>query len=314
MARSTRAAITVVVTALSLSGGCKDSTGPEPPATLGPFTAWSNPVNLGPVVNSARNDQAASFSTDGLSLYFSSDRTGDFDLYVTRRANLQSPWQAPVRLAPTINASTREQNPNLSADGRTLYFSSDRAGGCGGTDLWRSTRADPNDDAGWQPVVNLGCVINTTFDEAGPDIFEDRVLGVTRLYYIEQNRTDGLGDFDIYSSTLGANGSFQAGSLVRELSSSARDGRTVTRRDGLEVFFFSNRPGGLGLTDLWVATRATSADGWSAPTNLGPNINSSSDDATPAISADGTTMVFNSSRPDSGGLNDLYIVTRTKSR
>jgi Tol biopolymer transport system component len=264
------------------------------------------------VINSTRNDQAATLSSDGLSLYFSSDRTGDFDIYVTRRANTQSPWQAPVRLGAALNGSTREQNPNLSADGRSLYFSSDRAGGCGGTDLWRSSRTDVANDDSWQAPANLGCSLNTTFDEAGPDLFEDKARSTTRLYFIEQNRPDGLGDFDIYSSSLGADGTYGAGVLVSELSSASRDGRTVTRRDGLEIFFFSNRPGGSGLTDLWVATRTTTADPWSTPTNLGPSVNSASDEGTPAISADGTTMVFNSSRPDSGGLNDLYIMTRTR--
>ena len=305
--------VSFCMAAVLSSLGCSDSTGPPAEEKLGPFSPWLSPVNLGPVINSTGNDQASTFSSDGLTLYFSSDRAGDFDIYVARRANTQAPWQAPVRLGGAVNGSGREPNSNLSSDGRSLYLTSDRAGGCGGLDLWRSSRTDVTNNDGWQPPVNLGCSINTTFDDAGPDLFVDRARGTTRLYYIEQNRPDGLGDFDIFASSLGANGTFGAGAMVSELSTASRDGRTATRRDGLEIFFFSNRPGGSGLVDLWVATRASTADPWSTPTNLGPSVNTASDEATPAISADGTTIVFNSTRPGGAGLHDLYIMTRTRS-
>jgi hypothetical protein len=80
------------------------------------------------------------------------------------------------------------------------------------------------------------------------------------------------------------------------------------------MFLTSNRSGGSGNIDLWVATRETTRDLWSTPINLGPTINTSDDDGGPALSCDGTTLYFYSSRPHPGGSGDrdLYVTTRHK--
>ena len=74
----------------------------------------------------------------------------------------------------------------------------------------------------------------------------------------------------------------------------------------------TGRPGGVGGQDLWVATRATTADPWSTPVNLGPTVNSTAFDGAPALSFDGTTLYFFSARPGGFGANDLYVTTRTR--
>src|SRR2546426_491173 len=102
---------------------------------------------------------------------------------------------------------------------------------------------------------------------------------------------------------------------VTELNGPYRDTRTAIRRDGLELFISSDatgRSGGVGGQDLWVSTRATTADPWSAPVNLGPTVNSVSFDGAPALSFDGTTLYFFSARPGGVGANDLYVTTRTR--
>src|SRR3989454_139580 len=102
---------------------------------------------------------------------------------------------------------------------------------------------------------------------------------------------------------------------VTELNGPYRDTRTAIRRDGLEMFISSDatgRPGGVGGQDLWVATRATTADPWSNPVNLGPTVNSTAFDGAPALSFDGTTLYFFSARPGGFGANDLYVTTRTR--
>src|SRR2546426_9448989 len=104
---------------------------------------------------------------------------------------------------------------------------------------------------------------------------------------------------------------------VTELNGPYRDTRTAIRRDGLEMFISSDatgRPGGVGGQDLWVATRATTADPWSTPVNLGPTVNSTAFDGAPALSFDGTTLYFFSARPGGFGANDLYVTTRTRLR
>jgi hypothetical protein len=97
---------------------------------------------------------------------------------------------------------------------------------------------------------------------------------------------------------------------VTGLSSASQDNRPNLRADGLEVFFYSNRPGGSGGNDLWVATRATVDAAWSTPINLGAAVNTSANDGHPYLSADGRTLVFDSTRPGGLGGDDLYVMTR----
>jgi len=295
------------------------------------FSAWSQPVNLGPVVNSAAAEFFASVSKDGLSLYFTaaplpvgSDMVGfdRWDIYVSKRASTSDPWGSPQELGPEINTSSfSESAPVLSVDGHTMYFASDRPGGFGGNDIWVSHRKDNRDDFGWEAPRNLGSNVNTSANEASPAIFEDDETGVTTLYF-DSNRPGGPGPLtndgagngtDIYSSILGADGTFGPATLIPELSTPFLDRQPSISRNGLEMYLGSNRPGTLGGLDLWVATRNSTSEVWSTPTNLGPGVNSSGPDAGPAISFDGTTLYFQSVR--SGNLSplfDLYAVTRTK--
>jgi beta-lactamase regulating signal transducer with metallopeptidase domain len=106
---------------------------------------WGEPVNLGPVVNSSRDEIGPAISPDGLTLFFSSGypltpRPGGFgrsDLWMTRRAGKNQPWGKPVNLGPNVNTPANEVRPNISADGSTLYFCSTRPGGAGNWDIWQ---------------------------------------------------------------------------------------------------------------------------------------------------------------------------------
>src|SRR6185436_14302649 len=85
--------------------------------TNGLRAAWSEPVHLGPPVNTPSADQSPALSPDGLSLYFASDRPGTLggvDLWVSRRASHHSPWGTPVNLGTGINSPGIESGPNLS--------------------------------------------------------------------------------------------------------------------------------------------------------------------------------------------------------
>ncbi len=300
------------------------------------YGPWAAPVNLGPVINTAANEQHPAISRDGLSLYISSDRPGGFggtDIWVSQRAcdDTQDPacaWQAPVNLGPNINSAGNDVAPTFTPDGHQLYFHSAGRGGCGLADLFVARRHDKRDDFGWEPAENLGCVVNSSFADAGPTYFEDETTGITTLYFTVQNNppTSDQG-FDIYASTrMGDHGAFGAPVLVPELSSPYRDTRTAIRRDGLEIFLSSGRPGddvvghSAGSEDLWVSTRATTTDPWSPPLNLnlvnqqlgGPAINSTAFDGAPALSFDGTTLYFFSERPGGLGKRDLYVTTRAR--
>jgi Tol biopolymer transport system component len=103
--------------------------------------SWELPVNLGPAVNSPSPDYQPSVSTDGLSLFFASERPGGYgevDIYMTTRATKNDPWGPPVNLGPPVNGSGANFTPNISGDSRILYFTSTRAGGYGGHDSWQA--------------------------------------------------------------------------------------------------------------------------------------------------------------------------------
>ncbi|MBI4521182.1 MAG: PD40 domain-containing protein [Gemmatimonadetes bacterium] len=85
-------------------------------------------------------------------------------------------------------------------------------------------------------------------------------------------------------------------------------------RDGLSLYFSSNRPGGFGLTDLWVSRRSSVDDPWGAPVNLGPTINTSGTEGAPHLSRDGHQLFFASSRPGGFGSNDIWVSRRSDPR
>jgi Tol biopolymer transport system component len=101
---------------------------------------WGTPENLGDTVNGGDADGFPFISADGLKLYFNSTRAGGYggiDIWVTTRATKDADWGSPVNLGPTINSTGHDFYPSLSANGSTLYFSSDRPGGSGRGDIWQ---------------------------------------------------------------------------------------------------------------------------------------------------------------------------------
>jgi hypothetical protein len=283
-------------------------------ANSGPeWSAWSEPVSLGPVVNSASRELGPELSPDGLSLVFGSDRAGGLggiDLWVSRRACHSCPWQAPVNLGPNINSSTADGAPGFSPDGHLLFFSSARDGGQGGEDIWVSHRANKWDDLGWEPPVNLGAMVNTAEGENGPMFLPGRKIGRRRnaLYFVRAG--------DIYQVAMTRRGkTFGPAVAVAELNEpGVIDNDPSVRRDGRELFFWSARQGGVGLSDIWVSTRPSVRDSWSAPQSLGLPINTPGADLTPTLSREGRTLIFSvgaNARPTLG-LQDLWMSTRTR--
>jgi WD40-like Beta Propeller Repeat len=281
------------------------------------LSQWSEPVNLGPMVNySFYATLGPALSPDGLSLYFSSNRPGTIglgsgDIWVSQRASLTDPWGPAQNLGPTINhPRTYAFSPNLSPDGHRLFFESVLPGGFGTYgDIWVSWRDDVHDDFGWQPPVNLGPGVNMAigsgYQSWGPDYFEDRTTGITTLYF-NSDRPNG-GNSHIYASTLQEDGTFGPAVLVPELNSTYRDFSPAIRSDGLEMFITSNRPGGLGSGfNIWVSRRASTLDPWSTPVEVGAPINIAGFQVRDAaLSSDGNTMFFTSDRP--GGFGGSYF-------
>jgi len=276
---------------------------------------WSVPVNLGSTINTAANEQGPTLSNDGLSLYFGSDRaggSGSFDIWVSRRACADCPWEPPENLGSVVNTAASETGPGLSIDGHMLFFTSTRPGGQGLSDLYLSHRANPTDDLGWGPPVGLGPDVNTAASEAGAEYLQSAEDGAANLYF---NRAPPGQTADIYYATITRDGETVGPvTLVIELSDpTATDQGVTLRTDGREVFFFSTRPGGSGGNDLWTSTRRSLHDPWSMAVNLGTGINSTAADQQPGLSTDGRTLVFASSRSGGFGGTDIWMSTRTPS-
>jgi Tol biopolymer transport system component len=277
------------------------------------LSAWSTPVNMGPSINTTNNEWHAAISADLLTIFFVSDRPGgfgDFDLWVAQRPNRNADWAPAQNLGPNINTATAEFTPELSPDGHVLLYSSLGLSSDKHLQIYAAIRNDTNDNLGWSLPVNLGPGVNSSHYTGDPSIFIDPQTGVVTLYFARLDR-DG-DDWNIYQSVQGADGTFGDAVIVPELNTRFRETHPTVRRDGLEVIFVSNRPGSMGGVDLWASTRPTTADKWSAPVNLGPPVNTTSDDRAPYLSDDGLTLILVSDRQGSLGGTDLYVSTRKK--
>ena len=286
------------------------------PTAAPKFSDWSEPVNLGPVVNSSFSEGSPTVSKDGRSLYFASNREGQFggnDIYVSQWDDITGWWGTPVNLGPVVNTTFTEFSPDLSRDGHWLFFHSNRQPGSftPGLDIWVSYREHVHDDFAWQTPVNLGSGVNAPGLDTSPSFFENDDAGVPQLFFASNRNIQGAND--IYVSDLLPDGTFSPAVLVPELSSPQVEPGVSVRFDGLEAFLFSARPPSLGF-DLWTATRETVFHSWSEPINLGPVINSAFNENDPHITSDGRALYFASGRTGSGAMGggDLYVTTRAR--
>jgi OmpA-OmpF porin, OOP family len=200
---------------------------------------WSVPVSISPNINSRLNEGTCSISADGRTLIFTScegrQSFGSCDLYVSYRVGEE--WSVPENLGPNINTRAWESQPSLSADGRELFFISDRTGGGGKRDIWMSRRDEKGQ---WMKAWNLGAPVNTPEDEVSP--------------FIHAN--------------------------------------------GAALFFASRGYPGMGGFDLFISDRM--GLGWGVPRNLGYPINTHDDQVSLFISTDGKTGYYSFEQQQAG--------------
>lgn len=153
---------------------------------------WKSPVSISANINTRLNEGTCTISADGRKLIFTSctgrDGIGSCDLYET--VKIGNDWTVPRNLGRNVNSMEWESQPSLSADGRKLYFVSDRRSGLGLRDIWVSTL----DDAGqWTKAVNMGKPVNSPYDEMSPFIHANN-----RTLFFASNGLPGFGGYDIF--------------------------------------------------------------------------------------------------------------------
>ncbi|MHC4370163.1 MAG: tetratricopeptide repeat protein, partial [Planctomycetota bacterium] len=262
---------------------------------------FSNPTNLGPVINSLADEWDLSLSADALTLVFSSGRPvsfGSHDLWMSTRPTTSEPWEEPVNLGENINTSEAEMNPALSPDGLRLYYSSslDGPGRVGGSDIWVTERETISDV--WNEPTSLGSPVNSSNDEYAPCISGDEL----ELFFASFRRLGGFGKIDIWVSTRQTKEDpwSEPVNLGPPVNTRHNENFPALSADGLTLFFSSGlfgddkdiRPGGLGDSDIWMTRRKSRDADWEEPVNLGPPVNTAGVEFAPVISADGSTLYF----------------------
>jgi hypothetical protein len=268
---------------------------------------FGEPVNLGQPINSGGSDHSACISADGLYLYFTrGEVAGEIweACWVTSRITSENVWGPPSNMGPTVNSPNFDGGPSIAADGLSLYFFSTRPGGFGAGDLWVTTRATVDDS--WNSPNILEAIVNSAFDEYAPCISADGL----ELYFTS-DRPGGSGNWDLWVTTRTTTDDNwgEPVNLGSKINTSAQDNWPGISPDGLVLFFGSNRSGGVGSWDLYMARRATTKDPWGTPINLGSGVNSTTWETGPKVSPDGSMLCFQSPRPGGFGSVDIWQVS-----
>jgi hypothetical protein len=256
------------------------------------------------------DEYEARYSADGTTVVFVRNRSGqNADLFTARWT--PAGWSEPTPI-DAINTKDNELGPELSRDGQSLYFYSDRPGGMGGYDIWVSHLTS----GAWGTPTNLGPSVNSRWNDYGPALSPDG----QHLYFssnrprpgeavlnddawpatIREHRTRH--DYDLYVADL------TQGSEARPLlalNTDADEGAPAISPAGDFLYFASDRAGGFGGFDLYRARLTRS--GFEAVENLGPNINSLNNDLDPALTSDGFRLMFSSDRAPPTGIDDRLV-------
>jgi Tol biopolymer transport system component len=223
-----------------------------------------------------------------------------------------------INLGTIVNSENEDYAPNISADGKILYFVSNREGSAlnfkkePSHDLWAAKKNNELDTVFFKPFNidttttygNLG--VNTQLNEGTTSISAD---GKT-LIFTGCNRVDGYGDCDLYITEI-VNGTWQKPfNLGRNVNSDYWEAQPTITADKSRIYFCSDRPcpNGYNNSDIWYTDYDFDNGEWKAAVNAGSTINTKGRESSPFITADGKTLFFASDgqKPNLGD-QDFYL-------
>lgn len=212
---------------------------------------WSKPQILEGLLNTQEHDASISLSSDGKKLFIRKDKNGG-DIFVSDFVN--NAWSAPKSMGDKINTPKfNEPSLCIAPDGKTVYFSSNKPGGFGGFDLYKSTITK---DGNWTEPENLGSKINTEYDEDAPYIDAKNHL------FFSSTGHQGMGGYDIYTAKYqDLTKTFsEPKNLGYPINSPEDDIYLVISGDGKTGYFSTERGDGFGERDIYKFTITTEHD------------------------------------------------------
>ena len=209
---------------------------------------WQKALPLGPPINSNENEGAQCISADGRLLFFTGcgrpDGLGSCDIYMSVRQ--KGRWSEPVNLGNPVNTGAWEAQPSISADGRWLYFVSNRAGGKGKMDIWRAEKLGVSPDGlpVYGKAANLEAV-NTSGNENSPFIHADG-----KTLYFASDFWPGMGGKDLFFISPDSLKNRGPQNLGYPINSSGNEEGLVVEVAGERAWYTSNK-GGFGGRDIF---------------------------------------------------------------
>lgn len=201
---------------------------------------WSLPQVV--PLSSDYNVGTAGISPDGQKMIiFIGGASDPGNLFQINRSGNE--WSKPSLITPTINSISLETTASITPDGKTIYFASDRKGGKGGLDIYKTTMQSSGT---WSAPVNLGAPVNTEANEDAPFIHPDQKT----LYFTSEGH-NSMGGRDIFKTSLVANNWTNPENMGYPVNTTANDNYFTLLADGRRAYFSSDRKGGLGAQDIY---------------------------------------------------------------
>ncbi|SMG47984.1 Outer membrane protein OmpA [Marivirga sericea] len=228
------------------------------------------------------------------------------DLLITECLTADSLYSTPKsmvveNLGPMVNSQEHDYTPALMADGKTLYFTSNRPGSTGGRkgqdgSFYEDIYISSLQDGQWSKAQKLGKKLNGDYHDAVASIAPD---GKTLFVYSEK------GNGDIYFSNFKDSTWTYPQPLSNKINSTFWETSVSITADGQTLYFSSARPGGYGGLDIYKTTKGEDGE-WGSAQNLGPIVNTQASEDAPMIHPDGHTLYFSSTGHQGMGGYDIY--------